>query len=149
MRNSNPDPSSKTSVHTHMQQNLLMKRNKSATIAVLSTTNDERQMQLKKVQSDDKTQFRVKLDHLANRYVLKKDKLGPTLGVRQSPKIREIQTLQHSRKDPSIGPRAWTNIQEHQLRHCTTTCTKFQVRILRIDIGSSNRFQRAMFLHLL
>ena len=64
--------------------------------------------------------------------------------------LSEIQTLQHSRKDPSNG------LFEHerkkqgkQLGFDTTTCTEFQVRILRIDTGSSNRVPRVLFLHLL
>ena len=42
--------------------------------------------------------------HLANKYVLKREKLGPALGVIQTGhKISEIQTLQHSRTDLSNG----------------------------------------------
>ena len=60
-------------------------KKKSATIAILIPPNDERQMQVQKVQSDDKTQFRVRLHHLANRYALKRRNWRPTtLGVVQT-----------------------------------------------------------------
>ena len=76
----------------------------SATIAILIPPTDERQMQLQKVRPDDKAQFRVRRNHLANRYVLKRETLGPVLGLIQDPQISELQTLQHSGKDPSNGP---------------------------------------------
>ena len=38
--------------------------------------------------------------------------------------------------------------QEKQLKLYTRTCTKFQVHILRIEMGSSSLVPRAMFLHL-
>ena len=44
----------------------------SATIAIHIPANDKRQIPLRKIQSDDKTQFRMTLHHLANKYVLKK-----------------------------------------------------------------------------
>ena len=40
--------------------------------------------QLQNVQPDDKTQFRVRRRHLANKSVLKSENLGPTLGVIQT-----------------------------------------------------------------
>ena len=46
--------------------------------------NDVHQMQLQKIQPDDKTLFRVGLDHLANKYVPQRQKLGLTLGVMQT-----------------------------------------------------------------
>ena len=55
VQNSNllPDASSETSVHTNTQLNLLLNR-KSALIAIHIPSNDEPQMQLRTVQSDDK-----------------------------------------------------------------------------------------------
>ena len=44
----------------------------SAIFANYNKRSDERQMQLQKILSDDKTQFRVRLQHLANRCVLKR-----------------------------------------------------------------------------
>ena len=67
---------------------------------------------------------------------------------RQDPKISEIETLQQSRKDPSNALCARKTRQGNQLGHCTRTCTQFQVRILRIDIDSSNQVPRALYLHL-
>ena len=52
-----------------------MRKEQFATIASHMTTNGEPQMHWQQVQSDDKTQFRVKLHHLGNQYVLK-DKIG-------------------------------------------------------------------------
>ena len=49
-------------------------RNNSASIAIHIPSNEERQMQIRKNQSDDKTQYRVRLHHLANRDVKKKKK---------------------------------------------------------------------------
>ena len=42
----------------------------SATIAIHIPSNDERQVQILKIQSEDKTQYRVRLHHVANKYVL-------------------------------------------------------------------------------
>ena len=58
LRNANlqSDARSKTSVFTNTQLNLLVKN--SATVATHLTANEERKLQLQKVQSDDKTQFR-------------------------------------------------------------------------------------------
>ena len=53
-------------------------------------SHDERQMQLRKIQSDDKTQYRVRLHHIANKYVLK---MGLTLGV--------IQTGSQNQRNPN------------------------------------------------
>ena len=111
--NLQPDPSSETSVFTNIQLYLLMKI--SALIAIYTPAHDERQMQLRKIQSDDKTQFRVRLHHPANRYVLKREKLGPTPGF--------IQTGSENQR------------------------TTFHVRMLTLDIGSSNSVPRAMFLY--
>ena len=46
---------------------------KSASIAVHVPANDERQMQLQKVLSDDKTHFRKRLHHLVNKYVMRRE----------------------------------------------------------------------------
>ena len=83
---SNPqvDVNSETSsVHTHTAKTADEKRN-SVSFASHTPSNDERLMQLRQIQSDDKTQFRVRLHHLANRYVLKRETLGPTLGLSQT-----------------------------------------------------------------
>ena len=45
-------------LHTHTAKSADEKNN-SATVAIYIAGNDERQMQLQKVQSDDKTQFPV------------------------------------------------------------------------------------------
>ena len=42
--------------------------------------NDERQIQVRKIQLVDKTQHRVSHHHLASKYARKR-KMGPTLGV--------------------------------------------------------------------
>ena len=91
-------------MHTNTQVNLLMTR-ETASIAIHIPANDERQMQILKIQSDDKTQYRVRLDHLANRYVLKKESMRPSHmeSSRQDPKISEVQTLQHSKNELSNG----------------------------------------------
>ena len=59
-----------------------------------------------------------------------------TESSRQDPRIREIQALQHSVKDPSNGPCAWKKWQGKQLGFHTRARTRFQIRILRIDMGS-------------
>ena len=57
---------------------------------------------------DDKTHFRVKLHHLGNRYILKRRNWDQHLeSSRQHLKISELQTLQHSEKDPLNVPCAW------------------------------------------
>ena len=83
------------------------KRN-SASIAVYIPSNDEPQMQQRKTQSDDRTQHRVRLHHLANKYFLKGRNWDLHLeSPRLDLKIRKIQTLQHSRKGLSNGLWAW------------------------------------------
>ena len=75
-----------------------------ASMAIHLQLNDERQLQLRKIQSDDKTQFRVRLHHLEYKYVLKRENWDLRLvSSRQDLKISEIQTLQHSKKDLSNG----------------------------------------------
>ena len=64
------DANSETSVFTNTLLEMLLLQKKSATFAVHTMANDERQMQSQKMQSDDKTQVRVRLHHLANRYCL-------------------------------------------------------------------------------
>ena len=78
----------------------------------------------------------------------KKEKLGHTLGVilTGSENLRNPNTPTFE-EDPSSGPCAkW---QGHQLGSYTRTCTKHQVRTLRIKISSSNRVLGAMLHHLL
>ena len=67
----------------------------SASIALHFPSNEERQMQLRKFRSNAKTQYRVRLHHLANKYVLKRDKSGRDLH-RLELRICEFETLQHS-----------------------------------------------------
>ena len=109
-----------------------------ASIAIHIPSNDERRMELWKTQSDDKTQYRVRLRHLADKNVLERDKLGPTLGV--------IQIGFQNQRNPN-GPISeeqsieWSLSMEEKARRSAwifaqKTCTKFQVCILRIDIGS-------------
>ena len=77
------DASSETSVHTKKQLNLLMK----SQIQQLLQSTSWRMMNARynyEKQSCDKTQFRVRLHHLAIRYCLKREKLGHTLGVIQT-----------------------------------------------------------------
>ena len=77
-----------------------MERKNQATIASRIPANDECEMQLQKVQSDDKTQFRVRLPHLANRSVLKRGIWGPTLGVQTGSKS------QRNPNAPTLGERS-------------------------------------------
>ena len=97
----------------------------SAIIAIHITANDERQMRLHKVQSDDKTQFRVRLRYLPNKYVLG---CSPPHLISKSAKSKR------------------SNIRGKIHRMDLAQC---QFHILSIDISSSNRVSRAMFLHLL
>ena len=46
-------------------------------------SNDERQMLLEKVQSDDETQVRVRFHHLANKYILQSENWDQRFGVIQ------------------------------------------------------------------
>ena len=78
------------------------------------TATDEREMELQKVQSDDKTQFRVRLHRLANRHVLKRGE-----------------------RDLHVNS-SWKKRQGHQHGFYTRKCSKFQDHIL----------PRAMFLQL-
>ena len=64
---------------------------------------------------------------------------------RQDPKISEIQTLQHSVKDPSNGICAWKNWQGNQLGLRTRTCTQLQFRILRIDTSFQTESREKWF----
>ena len=98
----------KTSVHTDIQQNLRMKRN----IQHRSLFTFDQMMNGRciygKIQSHDKTQYRVTLRHLANKYVLKMENGDLHLeSSRPDLEISEIPMLQHSVKDPWNGPCAW------------------------------------------
>ena len=65
------------------------------------------------MQSNDKTQFRVRLRHLANKFVLKGKNWDLHLeSSRQDLKVGEIQTLQHF-EDKSIE---WTLSMEEIVR---------------------------------
>ena len=76
-----PEASSETNASTNTQLTLLITRTFQQ---LLHFASDERQMKLRNLQSQDKTQFRLRQNHLANRYVLKRENLGPTLGVTQT-----------------------------------------------------------------
>ena len=66
------DADSETGAYKHTAKPAV--KNKELTsIAIHIPSNDERQMQLQNIQSDDKTQFPVRLHHLGNRYVLKRE----------------------------------------------------------------------------
>ena len=100
-------------------------------------------------QSDDKTQYRVRLSS-SRETIRSQKKRNWALHLESSRldlKISEVQTLQHSKKDLSNGPWAWKKKQGQQLGFYTRTCTRFQVHILTIEIGSSNEVPRTMFLH--
>ena len=114
-----------------------------AIVAIHIPANDERQMQLQKVQSDVKTQYRVRVDHLrtANRYVLTREKLGPTLGV--------IQTGSHNQRKPNAPTFEERSIDRTlcmQVKARRTTFIFFtqepvqtsRLIILRIKIGSES-----------
>ena len=73
----------------------------------------------RKIQSDSNTQYRVKLHHLANKYVLKRQKLGPTHGA--------IQTRPQNQRNPNALTFEERSIEgdeiatEKQLRFYTNT----------------------------
>ena len=87
--------------------------------------------------------FRWRPHHHANKYVLEGENLGPTHGV--------IQTTPENQRNPNapLDFELGRKSKENSLDFFTRTCIKFQVRILRIDKGSSNQVPRAVFLHLL
>ena len=98
------DAKIKTGVHTNTHKNLLMQRNIQHTIAIHIPSNDERRVQIRKIQSDDKTH--TEWDFIMSRTsTVSKEYLGRTLGVIQtgSPKSAKPKTLRHSRKDLSNG----------------------------------------------
>ena len=96
------------------------------------------------------TQFRVRLHHLANRYVLNSEKLDLHLEPsRRDLIISEIQSLQTFgtrfiertlRMEEEARKAAW-------IIHKKVCNIPGLVDILRIDMESSNRVQQAMFLH--
>ena len=115
----------------------------SAAVAIYIPARGERQMQKRKIQSDDKTQYRVRLHHLANKYVPKRENWDlPLESSRPDLEINRIRSLQHSRKDLSNGLRTWKKKQGQQLVFFTRTC---QVHILRIKRSSSSPFPRALW----
>ena len=76
-----------TCVYKHTAGSAEEKKNQQPLQIIHILANDEHQMQLQKAQSDDKTQFRVRLHHLANRNVLKTEKRDQNLELsRQDPK---------------------------------------------------------------
>ena len=140
---------SETSVHTNTQQNLLMKRTIQHRLLLTFHRMMNDRCKFGFFFSDDKTQYRVWLRHLANKYVLKNGWDLHLESSRPDVKVSDVRTLQHAGKDPSSGRCAWKKWQGHQLGSCTKACAMFQVRILRIGMGSSNQVLRAMFLHFL
>ena len=106
-----------------------------ASMAIHLQSNDERQLQLRKIQSDDKTQFRVRLHHLEHKYVL---------GV--------IQTGSHNQRNPNAPTCEersieWTVSMEEQTRKAALIFAQehvLQVCILRSNTDSSNPVPRAM-----
>ena len=116
-----------------------------ASIAIHIPSNDERQMQLRTIQSDDKTQY--------SREQVRSQKGNSGTYTWSHPywisTSAKTKRSKHSGKDPSNGSCAREKKEGTQLGLHTRTCIKFQVRILRIDIHSSDQVPGAMFLHLL
>ena len=101
-----PDASSDTHVFTNTQLNLLMKTQIQQLLRFTLRRIMNAKCNYRKAQLDDKTQ----VHHLANRYVLKKDKFRPTHTWSHPDAIRKsakAKTLQHSRNDLPNGPCAW------------------------------------------
>ena len=93
----------------------------SAAIAFHSTSNDELQMQLRKFQSDAKTQYRLRLHHLANKYVLtRKEKLGPPLVVIQTRSQNQRNPNAPTFEDRSIE---WTSSMEEKSKESSLDFT--------------------------
>ena len=82
-------------------------------------------------------------------YVHKKREIGPYIWshpdwISKSGKFKRSNILRKiCRMDLELGRKK----QGQQLGFYTRTCTRFQVPILTIEIGSSNQVPRAMFLH--
>ena len=145
------DANSETSVYTNTLQKSLNEKANWASITINIQSNDERQMQLRKIQSDDKIRFWVGLYRLANYYVLKKGKIGTYTGshpdrISKSTKSKRSNIRGKTyRMDFENG----RDSKESILDFDTKEWTQFQVRVLRTNIDASNRVPRAMFLHLL
>ena len=99
-------------------------KDKSATIAIYIPANDERQMQLRKIQSTDKTQFRVRLHYLANRYFLKRETFrSHPVSIRKSAKSKRSNIRgQIHRTDRAHGSKG----KDISFDFCARTCTTFQ-----------------------
>ena len=104
------DAGSGTSEFTNTQLNLLMKRKNPQLLHFTL-----RRMMNARCNYDGKTQFRVSLHHLANRSVLNGENWDLHMESRLDPQVSEIQTLQHSGKEPSNGPCTCKEKQGHQL----------------------------------
>ena len=104
------DANSKTSVHTNTQ--LILLRNGKQHLLQFAFHRMMNTGCSDKNQSDDKTQFRGRLRHLANKYVLKKGS--------HPDRIRKTAKSKRS------------NIRGKTCRMVTRACTQFHVRILRI-----------------
>ena len=80
-----------------------------ASVAFHFPFSDERQMLLRKIQWDDKTQAQWDFIIVSpTRTLWRRIKLGPTLGVTQTgTQYQRHQTLQHSKRDLSNGVWAW------------------------------------------
>ena len=120
---------------TNTQLHLLMKNGNSAAFAIHISSNDLPQRQLQKIQSYDKTQFRVRLHHLANRYVLKR-KMGAHLWSHPD----RFKKKQRNPSAPTFGERSIEGAlrMEEQARKSawvshTQSCTQCHVRILRVE----------------
>ena len=139
-----PGASSETSMFTNAQLTLLMKKK---TQQMLQFTF--RRMVNARRQTDDKTQLRRRLHHLANRYVVKTEQLGRTLRV-----IHTGSQNQRHLNAPTSGKRSieWALRMEETGKDFTLDiaqqCPTFMVRCLRIVNGTPNRVPREMFLHL-
>ena len=109
---------------------LAYERNKSSSIAIDIPSNDERQIQPRKNQSDDKTQYRVRRHHSSNMYVLKRDNLGPTFGV-----IQTGSQNQRTPNAPTCEERSfeWTLSVEEETRKAAWISHK---NVFRVVTGS-------------
>ena len=78
---------------------------------------DERQVQVRKIQSDSKTQYRVKLLIISQTSTFSEEETWDLHLESSRPdlKISKIQTLQHSTKDLSNGLWVWKKKQGHLL----------------------------------
>ena len=123
-----------------------------ASVAFHFPFSDERQMLLRKIQWDDKTQCPVRLHHrLSNENSLKKVKIGTNTWSHPDGNSVSETSNASTFQERSIE---WSLSMEEVVRKIslgfqTRTWVKFQVRILRIDMGSWCQVPRAMFIQFL